>query len=124
MPTIAVEEVAPVTMSEANMMAPEEIHDKMETLPKGKSEEDKKDKKKKLKKKKVAIKKVKERKEKLLQLKQALNPDDAKLNKDIAMQKLKKQSKNISKNIKILDKVVFIYYLKKKIKLKNFIKYN
>jgi U3 small nucleolar ribonucleoprotein component len=31
MPTIRIEEVAPVTMSEANMMAPEEIHVMRET---------------------------------------------------------------------------------------------
>lgn len=47
---------------------------KIEALPKGSTEEDKKDKKKKLKNKKLVAKKKKERKEKLLQLKQALNP--------------------------------------------------
>lgn len=71
-------------------------------MPKGNTEEDKKDRKKKLRAKKQSIKKVKERKEKLLMLKQALEPDNAKVNKELALNNLKKQSKGVSKNVKIL----------------------
>ena len=78
---------------------------KAKSLPKSKSEEDKKDKSRKLKKKKLGIKQDKMRKEKRLQMAHAIDPENAKIGKEIAMNKLKKQSKNMSKNIKILPQV-------------------
>ena len=105
MPTVAMEEVAPVNVADANILAPEEIKSKINALPKSKAEEDKKDKKKNLRAKKLVSKKAKIKKEKRLEMAQALDPDNAKVNKEIAMNKLKKQAKNMSKNIKILDQV-------------------
>ena len=74
MPSIAIEEVAPVNVADSNVLAPEEVKANAKSLPKGKSEEDKKDKKKKLKVKKLSIKKEKVKKQKRLELEQALNP--------------------------------------------------
>ena len=119
MPTVAMEEVAPVNVADANMLAPEEIKSKINALPKSKAEEDKHDKKKNLRAKKLVSKKAKIKKEKRLELAQALDPDNAKVNKEIAMNKLKKQAKNMSKNIKILDQVWIFeaFHLKVKIKI-------
>lgn len=55
--------------------------------------------------KKIKGKKIKEAKEKRLAINQALHPENEKLAKEAAMDKLKKQSKNMSKNIKILKTV-------------------
>lgn len=74
-------------------------------MPKSKSEEDKADKNKNLRAKKAKGKKIKADKEKRLALKQAMEPENTKLIKQVAMDKLKKQSKNMSKNIKILKNV-------------------
>ena len=67
-----------------------------------KDEEGKKDKSRKLRQKKLVAKKNKVKKEKALKIKQAANPDDAKLNKEVALEKLKKQSKNMSNNLLIV----------------------
>jgi U3 small nucleolar RNA-associated protein MPP10 len=117
MPTIQIEEVAPVNVADTNVLAPEEIRSNIKTLPKSKAEEDKSDKKRNLKSKKLLGKKLKEKREKRLQIEQALNPDNVKLNKELALNKLKKQSKNISQNIKVLD-TVSVYLLTKTQKLK------
>ena len=105
MASIAIEEVAPVSVTEANVLAPEEIKAKINALPKSKSEEDKGDRARKLRHKKLKSKALRVEREKRLQLAQALDPDNAQLSKKVAMNKLEKQSKNMSKNIKILKTV-------------------
>ena len=66
--------------------------------------------------KKIKGKKIKEAKEKRLAINQALHPENEKLAKEAAMEKLKKQSKNMSKNIKIL-KTVSLKQIRNLIKL-------
>jgi hypothetical protein len=93
-----------------------------------KEEESKKDKNRKLRVKKIVAKKIKVEKEKKLKLREAANPgkilfynlenfilfsllisnlDDQKLKKQLAMEKLRKESKNSSNNLKIMTKVGF-----------------
>lgn len=74
MPTIAMEEVAPISVADTNVLAPEEIKAKIKALPKNKSEENKSDKNRNLRVKKLISKKRKIEKEKRLQLAQALDP--------------------------------------------------
>lgn len=74
MPTIAMEEVAPVNVADTNVLAPEEVKAKINALPKSKSEETKSDKNRNLRIKKLISKKKKVEKEKRLQLAQALDP--------------------------------------------------
>ena len=53
MPSIAIEEEAPVNVADTNVLAPEKIKAKINSLPKSKSEEDKRDRSRKLRNKKV-----------------------------------------------------------------------
>ncbi|RNA06702.1 U3 small nucleolar ribonucleo MPP10 [Brachionus plicatilis] len=105
MPTIAMEEVAPVNVADTDVLAPEEVKTSIKALPKSKSEENKSDKNRNMRVKKLISKKRKVEKEKRLELAQALDPNNEKISKEIAMNKLKKQAKNLSKNIKILKQL-------------------
>ncbi|CAI9739413.1 small nucleolar ribonucleoprotein MPP10 [Octopus vulgaris] len=101
LPSITMEEVAPVSVSELQLAAPKELLEPLQTTLKGKSEFSAADKKRQRKMKKNLYKLKQKEKEKQQKATEGLNPNSEKTAKAMALRKLEKQSKG-SKRITIL----------------------
>lgn len=74
MPTINMEEVAPVNVGDASLLAPEERKSRIKGLPKSKTEEDRNDKNRHLRTKKLIARRRKIEREKKLDIAHAVDP--------------------------------------------------
>ncbi|GAB1610766.1 U3 small nucleolar ribonucleoprotein protein MPP10-like [Argonauta hians] len=101
LPSISMEEVAPVAVSDLQLVAPKELLEPLRSALKGKSEFSASDKSRQRKMKKKLYKVKQRERERQQRREEGLNPNSEKTEKAIALRKLEKQSKG-SKRITIL----------------------
>ncbi|XP_065060004.1 U3 small nucleolar ribonucleoprotein protein MPP10-like [Rhopilema esculentum] len=93
LPSVEIEEFTPVTVSNENMLAPEEIYDKKKSDIKGQDEKSVTDRKRERREKKIRKKEIVKKKERKLQERKSRGIN-VKENKEEAIRRLKKSSRN------------------------------
>ena len=93
LPSVEIEEFTPVTVSNENMLAPEEIYDKKKSDIKGQDEKSVTDRKRERREKKLKKKEIAKKKERKLQERKSRGIN-VKENKEDAIRMLKKSSRN------------------------------